>query len=535
MTLPRRLLVLVAGLALVATACTQAVSGNPHGSAPVSPSGSAASSTPATSTGPKPTPSITVPAPEPLAFRDCTAALQSAGVPTPAALKGKLQVGCGQLAVPLDYSHPSNGQIALTVVKFHDTDNKDPIGSLLINPGGPGASGLDFALGFLGELPTSIIQKFDIIGFDPRGVGLSSPITCLTDKQKDTFLATAPDATTAAGFAAAQAQSKQLAELCEQKYGTGLQFYNTVNTARDMDQIRQAVGDKEMNYLGFSYGTELGWVYADLFPDKMRVIVLDGAVDPDTGNIDQYAKQIQGFEDAFDQFADNCKTVSPCDQLSDPRETVQQITTAARAAPLSTSTSGRPLTEGLAYTGVLQALYSKSLWPKLADALISAKNGDGSGLLELADQYNERTADGKYSNILDANTTISCNDSAPGPSLATVRKTATEWAQKYPLFGRWSASGLLSCQSWQPDRTVIPKPDATTPTKVLVVGNIHDPATPYQGAKDLTADLGNAELLTWNGQGHTSYLQGSTCIDNYVNSYLLTQQLPPDETTCPPK
>jgi pimeloyl-ACP methyl ester carboxylesterase len=530
-TLSRRLLVLIAGLMLVATACTQAVSGNPHGSP--SPSTSTSGSAPSSpSTAPSASPSITAPTPAPIAFRDCTQGLEDAGLPVPAALTGKLKVGCGVLAVPLDYAHPGNGEISLSVISIHDTDNAHPTGSLLINPGGPGASGLNYALGFLSQVPLAIIKKFDLIGFDPRGVGLSSPITCLTTKQKDEFLATAPDVTTDAGLAAAKAQAKTFANACNQKYGTSLQFYNTEDTARDMDQIRQAVGDDRMNYLGFSYGTELGWVYAHLFPGKMRAIVLDGAVDPDTSDIDQFAKQVQGFEDAFDQFAANCKTVSPCNQLSNPRQTVSDITAAARDNPLPT-TSGRKLTAGLAYTGVLQALYSKSLWSQLATSLISAAQGDGTGLLHLADQYNERSADGKYTNILDANTTISCNDSEPGPTDATVRKTAAEWVVKYPMFGRWSASGLISCQAWQSHRTPVPDPKAATPTKVLVVGNIHDPATPYQGAKDLTKDLGNAELLSWNGQGHTSYLQGSTCVDNYVNNYLLTQQLPPDQTVCP--
>jgi pimeloyl-ACP methyl ester carboxylesterase len=530
-TPPRRLLAAIVGLGLVATACTQGLSGTPHGSLAPTPAPTGASSAP-TASPPSPSPSITAPTPAPLSFRDCTAGLANIGYTMPALAQGQLTVGCGELAVPLDYTHPANGHISLFVARIHDTADAHPIGSLLINPGGPGSSGADFTLDFVHQLPTSILAKFDVLAFDPRGVGLSSPITCLTTKQKDAYLASDPDVTTTAGFAEAKAQADQLAQLCEQKYGNRLQFYNTENTARDMDQIRQAVGDKQMNYLGFSYGTELGWVYAHLFPDKVRVMVLDGAVDPDTGDTKQFADQIQGFEDAFDQFAAYCKTVSPCNQLSDPRQTVEQIASAARAHPLATS-SGRMLTEGLAYTGVLEALYSRSLWPVLASGLLSAVQGDGTDLLRLADSYSERSANGTYSNILDANATISCNDSAPGPTDETVRRTAAEWAVKYPLFGRESASGLLGCQSWQPHRTLVPKPQAATATKVLVVGNLHDPATPYQGAKDLTADLGNAELLTWNGEGHGSYLQGSQCVDNYVNAYLLTQQLPPDETTCP--
>lgn len=450
----------------------------------------------------------------------------------PAALTGKLSIGCGQLTVPLDYAHPGNGQVALAVVRVHDTDNAEPVGSLLTNPGGPGASGLEFSLEFLGKIPLELIQKFDLIGFDPRGVGQSSPIRCVGDKEKDKLLAAASDVTTAAGFAEAKREATDFARACEEAYGAALPYYNTVNTARDMDQLRQALGDDRMNYLGFSYGTELGWVYAHLFPDKVRAIVLDGAVDPDTTGIEQFAQQVQGFEDAFGQFAAHCRTVSPCDQLNDPRRTVLRVTAAARDRPLATNTS-RTLTDGLAFTGVLYAMYSKSLWPQLATALISSSNGDGSGLLRLADAYNRRSPSGQYANILDANITINCNDSPPGPSDEEVRQTAEEWVTKFPLFGRWMAGSLFGCQAWQPHRTVVPKPSAATRTKVLVVGNLHDPATPYQGAKDLARDLGNAELLTWDGEGHTSYRQGSSCIDTYVDEYLVSQTPPPDHTTCP--
>ncbi|HZZ96615.1 MAG TPA: alpha/beta hydrolase [Jatrophihabitantaceae bacterium] len=531
MTLPRRLVAAIALIALVAAACTQRVSGHPVGAPPSASGASNPTTSPRTTT---PTPSISAPTPTPIAFRDCTQALVDAGAPIPPALKGKLTIGCGQLAVPLNYAHPSNAQIALDVIRIHDNDDAHPIGSLLTNPGGPGASGIEFVIDFLPQLPVQVLQKYDVIGFDPRGVSLSSPIHCLSDTQKDQLLAESPDMTTASGFAKAKAESKEISAACSSKYGSNLQYYNTENTARDMDQIRQAVGDPRMNYLGFSYGTELGWVYVHLFPKTARAIVLDGAVDPDTSGISQSTEQVQGFEQAFGQFAANCKTVSPCNQLGDPAQAVRQLTDTAFANPIPTKTD-RKLTQSLAFTGILQAMYSKSLWPRLATGLISARSGDGTELLQLADSYNRRAADGTYSNILDANTTIGCNDSRSEPSDATIHATVAKWIAKFPVFGRYISSDLLSCQGWQPDRTPIPDPKAATPTKVLVVGNLHDPATPYLGAKDLAKDLGNAELLSWNGEGHTSYLQGSSCIDNHVNAYLLTLKLPPDNTTCPAK
>jgi pimeloyl-ACP methyl ester carboxylesterase len=302
-----------------------------------------------------------------------------------------------------------------------------------------------------------------------------------------------------------------------------------------MDQVRQAVGDSQMNYLGFSYGTELGAQYLHLFPGRMRVAVLDGAVDPLTSDIEMDTKQLQGFEGAFDQFAGWCTKHDPCSRLGDPRQAVYKLVAIAKGSPIPTSAPGdnRKATVNLVLTGVAQAMYSQSEWAPLGQALLDARNGDAKGLLTLADQYNERFG-GHYTNISDANTTINCNDAKPGPSDATIRATSRSWSKQFPMFGLDWAPSLFLCQQWQPERTVPPLPTApSTPHKVLVIGNLHDPATPYQGAKDLTRTLGNAELLTWDGEGHTSYLQGSTCIDDYVNTYLVSGTLPPAHKTCP--
>ena len=312
----------------------------------------------------------------------------------------------------------------------------------------------------------------------------------------------------------------------------GLEHYDTVDSARDMDVLRAALGQQQTDYLGFSYGTELGSVYAHLFPDRVGAMVLDGAVDPLTSGIEQSTFQLSGFEKAYAQFAAYCRKTAPCSGLGDPTQAAEDIENAALAQPLPTS-KGRKLTANLASTGIQEAMYSRDLWSRLGTALVHAKDGDGTDLLALADEYNHRGSNGKYGNLLDAFNTIGCNDSEPGPTNDQIRATAAQWADKYPIFGRWFAVGLFTCQSWQPHRTVPPKPTAKTQQEVLVLGNIHDPATPYQGALDLATTMGNAEVLSWNGQGHTSYLNGSTCVDKYVNNYLVTRTLPPDHTTCP--
>jgi hypothetical protein len=212
---------------------------------------------------------------------------------------------------------------------------------------------------------------------------------------------------------------------------------------------------------------------------------------------------------------------------------VYAISAAARQNPLPAEGTDRKVTANLVLTGVSEALYSRSDWPALGRALVDAQNGAGKGLLDLADQYYQRFQ-GHYSNLFDAFNTVSCNDSPPGPSDATIRATAQRWSKAYPMFGLNGAASLFTCQQWQPDRTVPPLPTAPDSAHtVLVIGNLHDPATPYQGAEDLAKTLGNARLLSWDGEGHTSYLEGSSCIDGYVDDYLVHGTLPPAHTTCP--
>jgi pimeloyl-ACP methyl ester carboxylesterase len=467
-------------------------------------------------------------------FHDCSAILNLGAVQFPNGRGNDLTVTCAELRVPLDYADETGTTIRLELVKVHDRHNSSG-NSLVVNPGGPGGSGIEAAIGLATQVSDNLLSHFDLVGFDPRGVGLSAPIVCLSDTAKDRLNAASFDVRTPAGFAGAKASAKQFAGACAQKYGAALADYDTVQTAKDMDVIRAALGASQLNYLGFSYGTELGGVYAHLFPHNLRVAVLDGAVDPLTDDITSFANQLGGFEGAFDQFAADCRSRSSCSSIGDPRQAVYDIVTSATANPIPSGTSSdtRTATTSLVLTGVAEALYSSHDWPTLGTALSAARDGKSEGLLRLADQYNQRSSDGTYSNILDANTAVSCNDSPAGPSDATIRATADRWVRAYPMFGLWAAQSLFTCQQWQPARTPVPRPSAATPQQVLVIGNLHDPATPYQGAKDLTSAMGNAELLTWNGEGHTSYLSGSSCIDNFVDNYLISGTLPPDHTTCP--
>jgi pimeloyl-ACP methyl ester carboxylesterase len=450
-----------------------------------------------------------------------------------ASVPAGLQIQCAMISVPLDYSRPNGRRIDVALVRIHKSESH-PVGSLLMDPGGPGASGVQYAVSVAPEMET-VLAHYDLVGFDPRGVGSSTPVRCENDAQEDKIVAASPDVRTAAGFARAKQLAAGFAHDCLAKYGAALAQFNTVQTAKDMELIRRALGDKQLNYLGFSYVTELGGQYAHLYPNRVGAMVLDGAIDPLTDDLTSDANQLEGFEQAFGQFADWCAAHDPCKQLGNPRSVVYELVATAQRKPIPSSVPGetRTATPAIVDLGVLYALYSQQLWPLLGQSLIAARGGDARGLFQLADGYTERT-NGHYTNVNDASTTIGCNDSKPGPSDAKIRATAAQWVKQYPMFGLSSAPALFSCQQWQPKRTVPPLPTARASAHtILVVGNLHDPATPYQSAKDLARILGNARLLSWDGEGHTSYLQGSSCIDQRVNAFLVQGTLPAPGTTCP--
>ncbi|WP_375475623.1 alpha/beta hydrolase [uncultured Jatrophihabitans sp.] len=517
-----------AAVLVTVSACTSVETGRgsvASSRAPATPSSSSPGSSPAPAT----------PTQGKAEFTDCKDQLGLRSGAWPAARFDRLSFDCATIQVPLDYAKPAGPRIGLQLLRIHDSRNTRSDGSLLLNPGGPGASGLEFALSDSVQLSQQVLDHYDLLGFDPRGVGASTPVRCLTNSQEDARAAASPDMRTAAGVAQAKAAAKMFAQACLAKYGSALDDFDTVQTARDLDQIRQAVGDPRLNYFGASYGTELGAQYAHLFPDKINVMVLDGAVDPVEDDLKAATEQLRGFENSFDQFAVWCHKHTPCSSLADPRETVYDIAATARRSPIPSATSGetRKATANLVLTGVLYALYSQRLWPSLGTALIQGARGDSQGLLQLADGYNDRLAGGAYTNEQDAFNAISCNDSKPGPTDAVVRATAEAWIKDFPMFGLVNAPSLFSCQAWQPKRSVPPRPTAPTASRtILVLGNLHDPATPYQGAIDLARVLGKARLLSWNGAGHTSYEQGSSCVDDYVNAYLLSHTLPPAGKVC---
>jgi pimeloyl-ACP methyl ester carboxylesterase len=451
---------------------------------------------------------------------------------------------CAHLTVPFDYDHPDGRRFTLPVIKLAASDPSRRIGALVVNPGGPGGSGVQYALGARSELPAAVLARFDIVGFDPRGVGGSEPaLHCLSGPQLDQYLATDDEPATAAQLAGVVGQSKLFAARCEQNSAALLPYVSTENAARDMDVLRAALGDTQLSYLGKSYGTYLGAWYAELFPHRVRALVLDGAVDPDTPSLQGDITQAQGFQVAFASFTTWCQATSGCPlggRSSAPAGAaaqavakVQALVTRANATPLATQLRDGQVADGaMLVTGIAAALYSKAYWPDLKTALASAFAGDGTVLVELANLLMERNPNGTYSNLADAETAIDCLDRPWPRALSSWQEAVKQAAAAAPLFGAPILWGSLACAYWPVPSSPLPTLRAAGARPILVVGTTRDPATPYRWAQALTRDLASGVLLGWNGDGHTAYGQGSACVDAIVNDYLIDLTVPRSGVVC---
>jgi pimeloyl-ACP methyl ester carboxylesterase len=439
---------------------------------------------------------------------------------------------CGTMKVPQDWNAPVAGQtFDIALMRARSSRQSQRIGSLVVNPGGPGGSGVDLAYYLSQGLPNEIVWKFDIVGFDPRGVGKSSPVECFSDQDLDANFGADPDPVSDAAFNELVALTRKMAQACGTKYGDKLPLFSTEQAAKDMDAIRAAVGDEKLTYLGYSYGTLLGATYAQLFPNKIRALVLDGAVDPTMSSKDSSEGQAKGFERAFTNFATWCAAnAGQCPIAPDARAAVTTALQAARAAPVSQA-GGRKATAGWVFTAVTSSLYSETRWPELATALSDLRRGNPKGIFELADSYAERDSSGKYSNLFDANLAVNCADDDKSITVNQARQLQGEWRTKYPLFGASLALNLI-CAQWPGKRDPYPAAAAVGAPPILVVGTKGDPATPYEQTPSLANMLGVGVVLTWEGEGHTAYPQ-TGCINNAVNGYLVSLKVPPAGQSCP--
>jgi pimeloyl-ACP methyl ester carboxylesterase len=301
-----------------------------------------------------------------------------------------------------------------------------------------------------------------------------------------------------------------------------------------MEAIRVALGDDKLTYLGYSYGTLLGAVYAQLFPGKVRAMVLDGAIDPTKGGVDDLADQAKGFERAFDNFATWCRTTpGSCPIAPDARAAVVAAMQAARQSPVR-GPDGRAASAGWILTAVGSAMYSQQLWPGLANAISDLGKGSATRLFQLADSYTERDRSGHYNNLFDAFFTVMCTDSPDTVSRPKIRELQSQWRTQYPLFGPRDTVELLACSEWPGKRDPYPAGAAGGAPPIVVVGTTGDPATPYEQTARLAGMLGVGVVLTWQGEGHTAYPQ-TRCVNEAVNRYLISLTAPPRDTICPPR
>jgi len=445
---------------------------------------------------------------------------------------------CARLYVPFDYSRPAGPRFSLPVVKLPAAQPASRVGALVINPGGPGGSGVEYALGARsGEFTQTVLNRFDIVGFDPRGVGGSVPaVHCMSGPQLDTYFAVNGEPSNAAELATVVSESKLYASECARNAAALLPYMSTDNAAKDMDVLRAALGESALTYLGKSYGTYLGASYAQQFPSKVRALVLDGAVDPKATGLQLDETQAAGFESAFGQFATWCASQQGCPfgtNANGAVAKVQRLLNGANSHPLNNLLAdGQPANGAMLLTGIAAALYERPEWPLLKSSLSGAFNGDGTILLELADSLLERSPNGTYSNLSDAELSVDCVDRPWPRTVSAFAAAAAAAAKAAPLFGASNVWGSLPCAYWPVQPTTL-NIRAAGARPILVVGDLHDPATPYQWAVNLSRDLASGVLLGWNGEGHTSYFQGSSCVDNTVDSYLISLRVPRSGTVCP--
>ncbi|GCB46091.1 alpha/beta hydrolase [Streptomyces sp. NL15-2K] len=474
-----------------------------------------------------------------LSWEDCSAPSEEEGggdAPSPLPNGDKWQ--CATMKAPLDWDEPQGDTIKLALIRAKASgDESRRIGSLVFNFGGPGGSGVT-TLPALGKDYATLRTRYDLVSFDPRGVGRSAPVECQNNLQLDAYFQqdATPDDT--AERTKLLDDTKEFNAACEANSEKMLPHVRTTDAARDLDLMRQVLGDDKLHYFGISYGTELGGVYAHLFPRNVGRAVFDAVVDP-TQNPEQGSLgQAEGFQLALDNFAEDCTSKTESCPIGDSAEDVKN-----RIAQLLEDLDSKPipgiypreLTQAPATNGILQALYSQNFWEYLTQGLQQAYAGDGRILMALSDVMNGRDQNGEYSNLTAANVSINCADDRPRYTADHVERKLPEFRAASTIFGDFLAWGMLTCTDW-PVAGAADHPDVSAPgsAPILVVGNTGDPATPYEGARKMAAALGKGVgvELTYKGQGHGAYRSRNKCVQDAVNGYLLDGRVPSAGTVC---
>ncbi|WP_326598864.1 alpha/beta hydrolase [Streptomyces sp. NBC_01803] len=461
---------------------------------------------------------------------------------SPGALPDGAEWECATMTAPLDYADPEGETIDIAMIRARSAARGDKrVGSLLFNFGGPGGSGV-VTLPAFGQDYATLHKRYDLVSFDPRGVGDSEGVRCLSDARLDEFFAADPVPDNARQRRALKDRLKEFADGCEESAGDLLPHLTTTATARDMDLMREVLGDDKLHYFGISYGTELGGVYAHLFPERVGRAVFDAVVDPTGDSEEGSLGQAAGFQLALGSYLDRCAENDDCPLGGDPEEGEDRLARFLDKLaddPLPTQDpDGRKLTQALAWNGVAQALYSEEFWPYLTQGLDDALAGDdpdGTVLLALGDAMNGRNPDGTYSTLQSSLTAINCADSKRRYTVDDVRDAFDDFEDASPVFGPPMAWSLLSCTYWPVDgRRDHPDVGAAGAAPILLVGTTGDPATPYEGTRHMKEALGDdvGVELTYEGEGHGAYNGGNECVRSTVDAYLLEGDVPEDGRTC---
>lgn len=468
---------------------------------------------------------------QPVSWGPCHQAGGADTMPLPAGAQ------CGKIAVPVNYDDPTGARASLAMIRFPATGEK--IGSLLVNPGGPGESGIEAAASLVDGMPAQVRARFDLVGFDPRGVGSSTPaLWCNSDADNDKIRTDPQVDYSPAGVDHIEGLIKEFVQRCVDKMGSDfLANIGTNNVAKDLDALRAAVGDEKLNYLGYSYGTRIGAAYAEAYPDKVRTMILDGAVDPNADPIQADIDQAQAFQKAFDDYAADCAKDADCPLGTDPAKSVAVYR--SLIDPLVDQPMKTKDPRGLSYTdavvGTIMALYSPNLWRHLTQGLTEMTKGRGDTMLALADMYMRRDQQGHYTNATDARIAVNCVDQPAVTDREKVIEEDKRLREVAPFmsYGEFTGHAPLStCAFWPVPPTSSPHiANAPGLPPVLVISTTGDPATPYQAGVDLAKQLGGA-LLTFKGTQHTVAFQGDQCVDDYATAYLVDLKVPPAGASC---
>lgn len=443
---------------------------------------------------------------------------------------------CADIAVPLDWNDPESPSITIAAQRYDA--RQEAQGTILINPGGPGGSGIDL----VGFIPTifgkELLENYNVLGFDPRGVGQSEPVTCLEPAEMDKFLSASFGDMTEELLEKVIAEQTKFAQACADNSGDILGFVDTQSAAKDMDLIRSVVGDEKLNYLGYSYGTQLGATYAGIFPDNVGRMVLDGAIDLRLTAHDQSLQQAVGFENALRAFVTDCQSRDSCPltgSVDDGMDQIGAMLDGLLTNPMRTDDESRVLTQTLGFYAIAQPLYAEQLWAVLRSALTEAlAANDGSALLELSDSYFGRAEDGTYmDNSFEAFAAINCLDTRGDDDFATMEKEAAEIVDAAPVMGQFFGFGGSACTGWPyPQAEQDFDLAATGAEPIMVIGTTNDPATPYVWAQGLAEQLDSGFLVTHVGEGHTAYGMGSQCIVETVDDFFVNGTVPDEDPNC---